>query len=207
MIDPDIIMQIRATTISSRLQMLYKIMHQNIAIVLMYIHCRSQMVRVSHHRRDRTMSVLLMTIVMVFIICNTARVTCNLFEAIQVDKLRRKKLMIQRLYCNGNKLDREVFKKCGKIFHKLLGGFGLFLSTVHTFWPFFGYFDQKIIQYFPYFRGGGKCGKFPHFLFFEGFPYRTVVNFLLKFLRKCSKTQSQRLTLVENKDYSKRIWH
>ena len=167
--------------------MLYKIMHQNIAIVLMYIHCRSQMVRVSHHRRDRTMSVLLMTIVMVFIICNTARVTCNLFEAIQVDKLRRKKLMIQRLYCNGNKLDREVFKKCGKIFHKLLGGFGLFLSTVHTFWPFFGYFDQKIIQYFPYFRGG-ECGKFPHFLFFEGFPYRTVVNFLLKFLRKCSKT-------------------
>lgn len=45
---------------------------------------RSQMVRVSHHRRDRTMSVLLITIVMVFIICNTARVTCNLFEAIQM---------------------------------------------------------------------------------------------------------------------------
>ena len=31
-----------------------------------------------------TMSVLLLTIVMVFILCNTARVACNLYEAYQV---------------------------------------------------------------------------------------------------------------------------
>ena len=43
------------------------------------------MVRASRYRRDRTMSVLLLTIVMVFIICNTARVTINLFEAVQVN--------------------------------------------------------------------------------------------------------------------------
>ena len=43
------------------------------------------MVRASRYRRDRTMSVLLLTIVMVFIICNTARVTINLFEAAQVN--------------------------------------------------------------------------------------------------------------------------
>ena len=45
---------------------------------------RSQMVRASRHRRDMTMSVLLLTIVMVFILCNTARVACNLYEAYQV---------------------------------------------------------------------------------------------------------------------------
>ena len=42
------------------------------------------MVRASRHRRDMTMSVLLLTIVMVFILCNTARVACNLYEAYQV---------------------------------------------------------------------------------------------------------------------------
>ena len=31
-----------------------------------------------------TMTVLLLTIVMVFILCNTARVACNLYEAYQV---------------------------------------------------------------------------------------------------------------------------
>ena len=46
--------------------------------------CRSRIVRASRHRRDRTMSVLLLTIVIVFIICNVARVACNLFEAFQV---------------------------------------------------------------------------------------------------------------------------
>ena len=43
------------------------------------------MVRASRHRRDMTMSVLLLTIVMVFILCNTARVACNLYEAYQVN--------------------------------------------------------------------------------------------------------------------------
>ena len=36
------------------------------------------------HRRDLTMSVLLITIVMVFILCNTVRVMCNVYEATQV---------------------------------------------------------------------------------------------------------------------------
>jgi len=45
---------------------------------------RSRMVRATRHRRDRTMSVLLLTIVMVFIICNMARVACNLYEAGQM---------------------------------------------------------------------------------------------------------------------------
>ena len=47
---------------------------------------RSQIVRASaaRHRRDVTMSVLLLSIVMVFILCNTARVACNLYEAYQV---------------------------------------------------------------------------------------------------------------------------
>ena len=40
--------------------------------------------RASRHRRDMTMTVLLLTIVMVFILCNTARVACNLYEAYQV---------------------------------------------------------------------------------------------------------------------------
>ena len=46
---------------------------------------RSQIVRASaaRHRRDVTMSVLLLSIVMVFILCNTARVACNLYEAYQ----------------------------------------------------------------------------------------------------------------------------
>ena len=44
--------------------------------------------RASRHRRDMTMTVLLLTIVMVFILCNTARVACNLYEAYQVNNVR-----------------------------------------------------------------------------------------------------------------------
>ena len=40
--------------------------------------------RMRSHRRDLTMSVLLITIVMVFILCNTVRVMCNVYEATQV---------------------------------------------------------------------------------------------------------------------------
>ena len=148
--------------------MLYKIMHQNIAIVLMYIHCRSQMVRVSNHRRDRTMSVLLMTIVMVFIICNTARVTCNLFEAIQVDKSRRKKLMIQRLYCNGNKLDREVFKK--KVWKfSTIGwvGLGFFCPLRIHFGPFLAILTKKLSNIFHTSGGGESVENFHTFYFLK----------------------------------------
>ena len=62
------------------------------------------MVRASRHRRDMTMSVLLLTIVMVFILCNTARVACNLYEAYQVHMcyLLHKLLFydLQILLCN-----------------------------------------------------------------------------------------------------------
>ena len=37
------------------------------------------------HRRDMTMTVLLLTIVVVFILCNSARVVCNTYEAYQVN--------------------------------------------------------------------------------------------------------------------------
>ena len=63
------------------------------------------MVRASRHRRDRTMSVLLLTIVMVFIICNTARVTINLFEAVQVN-IGKESPALSIFLCNG----REMFQ-------------------------------------------------------------------------------------------------
>ena len=47
------------------------------------------MVRASRHRRDLTMSVLLLTIVVVFIVCNIARVACNMYEAYQMLKFGR----------------------------------------------------------------------------------------------------------------------